>query len=63
MAIKWNNIFSTTKSSKSLRQGLKQFNEQFITEFGKLLEKPNEISQFNGAIDIVNKVFEFIPEY
>ncbi len=57
-------VLITTNSSKSLRQGLKQFNEQFIAEFGKLLlERPNEISQFSGAIEIVNKVFEFIPEY
>ena len=56
-------VLIASKTSKSLRNGLEQFNDQFIAKFSESLETANYISQFSGAVEIVKKVFEFVPEY
>ena len=56
-------ILIASKTSKSLRNGLEQFNDQFIAKFSESIEAANKISQFRGAVEIVEKIFEFIPKY
>ncbi|MHA2391214.1 MAG: hypothetical protein ACXAEX_04535 [Promethearchaeota archaeon] len=55
-------VLVTSKSTKSLRYGLKTFYDQFIEEFysGQDL---SEISRFEDAKKLVEVVFDFVPIY
>ncbi|MHA2282212.1 MAG: hypothetical protein ACXAC5_15320 [Promethearchaeota archaeon] len=57
-------VVIASKSCKSLRYGLKQFNEQFVAKFSSdIKENYQNVSRFRDAIVLVKKVFDFVPEY
>ena len=56
-------ILISSKSSKSLRYGLKRFNEKFITVFHSDLNDKRKVSRFEETREIVDKVFDFVPSY
>jgi len=57
-------VIIASKSCKSLRYGLKEFNEQFVSKYSSDIEKNyHNVSRFEGASAIVDKVFDFVPEY
>lgn len=56
-------VLVTSKSSKALKHALTQFNTEFIQKFSTGFDKFNNISQFDGAKAIVEKVFDFVPNY
>jgi hypothetical protein len=57
-------VIIASKSCKSLRYGLKQFNEQFVSKFSSDIEENyHNVSRFKDASVIVEKVFDFVPEY
>ena len=57
-------VIIASKSCKTLRYGLKQFNEQFVSKFSADIEKNSpDISRFEEANVLVKKVFDFVPEY
>ena len=57
-------VIIASKSCKSLRYGLKQFNEQFVAKFGSNIEENyHNVSRFKDASVLVQKVFDFVPEY
>lgn len=56
-------ILISSKSCKSLRYGLKQFNDEFINKFQSVLYDRKETSSFKGVSKIVDKVFDFVPSY
>ena len=56
-------ILIASKSCKSLRYGLKRFNEKFITVFSKILDEERKVGEFEETREIVNNVFDFIPSY
>lgn len=55
-------ILVTSKSTKSLRYGLKIFNAEFIAKFYHENIDFHEVSKFKEADLIVNKIFDYIPE-
>jgi hypothetical protein len=56
-------VLVTTKSSKSLRYGLKKFNSQFIDEFKSHFGGLYEVSRFKKAKALVEEFFDFVPDY
>jgi hypothetical protein len=57
-------VIVSSKSCKSLRYGLKQFNEQFVSKYSADVEENyHNVSRFQDAIVLVKKVFDFVPEY
>ena len=57
-------VMIASKSCKSLRYGLKEFNEQFVSKFSSDIEQNyHNVSRFKDAITLVKKVFDFVPEY
>ncbi len=56
-------VLVTTKSSKSLRYGLKKFNSQFIEEFKSHFGGLYEVSRFKKAKVLVEEFFDFVPDY
>ena len=56
-------VLVTTKSSKSLRYGLKKFNSQFIDKFKSHLSELYEVSRFKKASALVEEIFDFVPDY
>lgn len=57
-------VVIASKSCKSLRYGLKQFNDQFVSKFSSDIEQNyHDVSKFDDAIVLVKKVFDFVPEY
>jgi len=57
-------VLIASKSCKSLRYGLKQFNDQFVSKFSSDIEQNyHDVSKFDDAIFLVKKVFDFVPEY
>ncbi|MHA2287301.1 MAG: hypothetical protein ACXABG_00815 [Promethearchaeota archaeon] len=56
-------VLVTSKSSKSLKYGLKQFNREFIEKYKSQFDGLYEVSRFKGAKDIVEHVFDFVPIY
>lgn len=57
-------VIVSSKSCKSLRYGLKQFNEQFVSKYSSdVKENYHNVSRFKDAIVLVKKVFDFVPEY
>ena len=56
-------VLIATKSSKSLRYGLRRFNEEFITNFRQNLDGERRAGEFEEVREIVDEVFDFIPHY
>ena len=56
-------ILIASKSCKSLRYGLKRFNEKFIAVFGSNLDKERKVGEFEETQEIVDVVFDFVPSY
>ena len=56
-------VLVSTKSSKSLRYSLKKFNDQFISKFYTGSDNLHEISRFEKAKDLIESIFDFVPEY
>jgi len=56
-------VLVTSKSSKSLRLGLKKFNREFIETFQSQFDQLYEVSRFKDAKKIVDHIFDFVPEY
>ena len=56
-------VLIASKSSKSLRYGLKKFNEEFVARFQRTLEGSRKVSDFNDGLNIVELVFDFVPSY
>ena len=56
-------VLVTTKSSKSLRYGLKKFNSEFINKFKSQFDGLYEVSRFKKARTLVDEFFDFIPDY
>ncbi len=57
-------VVIASKSCRSLRYGLKQFNEQFVSRFFSDNEQNYlNVSRFKDAIVLVKNVFDFVPEY
>ncbi|MFX0047224.1 MAG: hypothetical protein ACFE8G_03555 [Candidatus Hermodarchaeota archaeon] len=56
-------ILIASKSSKSLRYGLRRFNEEFINGFQSILNDTRETSRFEDVSKIIEKVFDFVPSY
>jgi len=56
-------VLVTTKSSKSLRYGLKKFNSQFIDKFKSHFGGMYEVSRFKKARALVEEFFDFVPDY
>lgn len=56
-------ILVSSKSSKSLRYGLRRFNEEFIESFQSTFENKQNDGRFESASKIVEKIFDFVPSY
>ena len=56
-------VLVTSKSSKSLKIGLKKFNSEFIETFQSQFDGLYEVSKFKGAQKIVDHIFDFVPVY
>lgn len=57
-------VVISSKSCKSLRYGLKQFNDQFISKFSSEIKLKNQdISRYEDASSLVKQIFDFVPEY
>jgi hypothetical protein len=56
-------VLIASKSSRSLRYGLKRFNEEFVVRFQKTLGSSRKVSDFVEASKIVERVFDFVPSY
>ncbi|MFX1426726.1 MAG: hypothetical protein ACFFBE_09765 [Promethearchaeota archaeon] len=55
-------VLVTSKSTKSLRYGLKIFNDEFIAKYYTNNIDFHEVSKFHDANLIVEKIFDFVPE-
>ncbi|MFX0082178.1 MAG: hypothetical protein ACFE94_10545 [Candidatus Hodarchaeota archaeon] len=55
-------VLVTSKSTKSLRYGLRIFNEEFISRFYTDDIDFHEVSKFKDANLLVEKIFDFVPE-
>jgi len=56
-------VLVTSKSSKSLKYGLKKFNSEFIETFKSQFDQLYEVSRFRDAKKIVEHIFDFVPVY
>jgi hypothetical protein len=56
-------ILISSKSSKSLKLGLKRFNESFIFEFQTHLAGERKVGMFEETRVLVETVFDFVPSY
>jgi hypothetical protein len=56
-------VLVSSKSSKSLRYALRNFNEEFISNFYRDENDFFEVSQFESAKSLVGKIFDFVPEH
>lgn len=56
-------ILIASKSSKSLRYGLKRFNEDFVNAFQTRLNGERKVGMFEETRALVEKVFDYIPSY
>jgi hypothetical protein len=55
-------VLVTSKSTKSLRDGLRTFNDEFISSFYTDNIELHEVSKFNDASKLVKEIFDFVPE-
>ena len=56
-------ILIASKSSKSLKDALKKFNANFITVFRSNLDDERKVGSFKESQEIVDKIFDFVPNY
>ena len=56
-------VLVTSKSCKSLQYGLKAFHDQFISNYVTNLDNLKDPTQFKDAEDLIEKIFDFIPEH
>ena len=56
-------VLIASKSSKSLRYGLKRFNEKFIAVYHSNLAEERKVGMFEETREIVDMVFDFVPSY
>jgi hypothetical protein len=56
-------VLVTSKSSTSLKLGLKKFNREFIDTYQNQFDELYEVSRYNDAKKIVDHIFDFVPEY
>jgi hypothetical protein len=56
-------VLVTSRSCKSLRYGLKSFHEQFVLQYASDFENFKDPSKFKEAEDLIEKIFEFVPEH
>ncbi|MFX0029135.1 MAG: hypothetical protein ACFE8B_07995 [Candidatus Hermodarchaeota archaeon] len=56
-------VLVTSRSCKSLRYGLKTFHDQFVLKYASDFENIKEPSKFKEAENLIEKIFEFVPEY
>ena len=56
-------IFAATRASRTLRDGLKLFAEQFCNEFQEYFIDPTHTDRFSKAELIIEKCFPHIPIY
>jgi hypothetical protein len=56
-------ILISSKSSKSLKLGLKRFNERFINDFQNHLVGERKVGMFEETRVLVDTVFDFVPNY
>ncbi|GAH42820.1 unnamed protein product [marine sediment metagenome] len=56
-------ILISSKSSKSLRYGLKRFHEKFVTVFHSNLDDERIVGGFEETRKIVDNIFDFVPNY
>lgn len=55
-------VLVTSKPTKSLRYGLRTFNDEFISKFYTEGIDFHEVSKFKDASILVEKIFDFVPE-
>jgi hypothetical protein len=55
-------VLVSSKSTRSLRNGLKSFNEQFILKYCSDNVDFHEVSKFSKASNLVNSIFDFVPD-
>ena len=56
-------VLLTTKFSKTLRQALDSFAQEFFQEYSPYFTTPSKINQFDGATTLIDKHFAFVPYY
>ena len=56
-------ILIASKSSKSLRYGLKRFNEKFVNVFQTQLDGERKVGMFEETRALVDNVFDYVPSY
>ncbi|MHA2036145.1 MAG: hypothetical protein ACW972_11010 [Promethearchaeota archaeon] len=57
-------VVIASKSCKSLRYGLREFNDQFVSKYSTDIETNyHNVSRFDDATTLVKNVFDFVPEY
>jgi len=56
-------VLVTSKSTKSLRYGLKKFNNHFIESFQSNFGGLYEVSRFKKAKAFIEEYFDFVPQY
>jgi hypothetical protein len=56
-------VLVTSKSCKSLQYGLRVFHAQFVSNYASNLENLKNSTQFKEAEELVEKIFDFIPEH
>ncbi len=56
-------VLVTTRSSHTLREGLKNFSEKFFSEFSLYFDKDVHMNTYNPAKQLITECFPFVPEY
>ncbi|MHA1986038.1 MAG: hypothetical protein ACW98D_05295 [Promethearchaeota archaeon] len=56
-------VLIATRSTKSLRYGLNDFYDQFISNFYHEGDDFYDISKFREADNLIDKIFDFVPKY
>jgi hypothetical protein len=56
-------VLIASKSSKSLRYGLKRFSEEFNAHIHSTLEGSRSNGDYNEGVKLVERVFDFVPSY
>jgi len=56
-------ILIASKSSKSLRYGLKRFNEKFVSDFRTTLNGERKVGMFEETRALIDSVFDYVPSY
>ncbi len=56
-------VLIATKTSQSLRDGLKNFSTNFFKQFSPYIQNSTELDPFKEVVSLVEHCFPFIPEY